>query len=115
MLNLGKYKVLVLCLALSGVAGAATIEDAAVDALQKGSLANQQLVRDALMGVHSKAGALGCTKVDSYQPYVLAQPQGLPGHRVWRERWVVACQGHEHPIDIRFSESGLDAADWTIE
>ena len=112
-----KFSVSVLLLALCGNAGAST-DSGAPDGnggLQKGSLANQQLIRDALVGVHAKAGALGCSKVDAYQPYVLAEPQGTPGQQVWRERWVVSCQRHKYPIDIRFNESGAGAADWTIE
>ena len=84
--------------------------------LQKGSLANRQLIRDALLGVNAKAGALGCTKrIDSFQPYVLVMPQGSPGSRVWWERWVVVCGVQTYPIDIRFNESGPGAADYTIK
>ena len=115
MLNVSKLNVFCFLLALSGAAVAAKGSDAPSAELQEGSLANPKLIRDALQGVHMKAGMLGCTKIDSYQPYVREQPQGSPGERMWRERWVITCQGHEHSIDLRFNEAGLDAADWTIE
>ena len=102
-------------LAISGGVGAAAPTDASGAPLQEGSLGNEQLIRDALQGVHAKAGMLGCSKIDSWQPYVLAQPQGTPGERMWRERWVITCQGTEHTIDIQFNEAGPGAADWTIE
>jgi hypothetical protein len=99
--------------ACSGKAGAGAA--GAEPALQKGSLANEQLVRDAMMGVSGKAATLGCAKIDTFQPYVLALPEGNPGARVWRERWVVSCAGHEYPINIRFNESGPTAADYAVE
>jgi hypothetical protein len=83
--------------------------------LQKGSLANQHLIHDAMVGVVGKAATLGCTKIDSYEPYVVALPQGTPGSRVWQEQWIVNCSGKTYPIDIRFSESGSGAADYVIE
>ena len=83
--------------------------------LQKGSLANQQLIQDAMRGVVGKAATLGCASIDSYEPYVLAMPQGTPGARVWRERWVVSCSGKTYPINIRFSESGMGSADYVIQ
>jgi len=100
---------------LIGCASNTVSSSAPSGTLQKGSLANQQLIRDALLGVHAKAGTLGCQKIDSYQPYVLAMPQGSPGSRVWWERWVVVCGVQTYPIDIRFNESGPGAADYTIK
>ena len=101
---------------LAGCAANTVNSGAPSGTLQKGSLANRQLIRDALVGVNAKAGALGCTKkIDSFQPYVLAMPQGSPGSRVWWERWVIACGVQTYPIDIRFNESGPDAADYTIK
>jgi hypothetical protein len=101
---------------LTGCAANTVNSGAPSGTLQKGSLANQQLIRDALVGVNAKAGALGCTKkIDSFQPYVLAMPHGSPGSRVWWERWVIVCGEQTYPIDIRFNESGLGAADYTIK
>jgi len=83
--------------------------------LRQGSLANEQLIRDAMLGVVGKAATLGCRKIDSYEPYVVAMPTGTPGARVWREQWIVACAGKRYPINLRFNESGFDAADWSTE
>jgi hypothetical protein len=67
-----------------------------------------------MMGVVGKAAGMGCAKIDSLKPYVTALPEGTTGSRVWRERWFVSCAGKSYPIDIRFNESGLDAADYQI-
>ena len=83
--------------------------------VQEGSLANQQLIQDAMLGVAGKAATLGCKQIDSYIPYVVALPSGTPGSRVWRERWLVTCAGQAYPIEIRFNESGMGAADYSIE
>lgn len=83
--------------------------------LRKGTLANAKLIADATMGVMAKVATLGCEKFDSYEPYIVAMPQGKPGSQVWRERWIVHCSNQTYPIDLRFNESGLNAADWTVE
>jgi hypothetical protein len=83
--------------------------------IQEGSLANQQLIRDTMLGVAGKAATLGCQSIDSYKPYVVAMPEGSPGSQVWREKWIVTCQGNHYSIDIRFNESGSGAADYQIQ
>ncbi len=107
-----------LCLAaLALAAGCASPPPAkppAPAALQKGSLANQKLVRDTMPGVAGKSATLGCQRIESVDPYILAMPSGTPGSRTWQERWVVGCAGKSHPIDIVFTEAGLDAANYTI-
>ena len=105
---------LVLCMLLGGCASSGRSKPLPPGALQQGTLANQQLIRDTMAGVAGKAATLGCLKIDSWVPYVLALPQGTPGSRVWRERWIVNCSGRTYPIDIRFNESGMGAADYTI-
>ncbi|AXE32573.1 hypothetical protein DK842_05185 [Chromobacterium phragmitis] len=84
------------------------------DALQTGTLANQKLIRDAMMGVAAEMGTRGCAKPEGVQPYVLAQPQGEPGSRFWREAWVVTGCGKEYPVRIEFREDGQESAYWTI-
>jgi hypothetical protein len=84
-------------------------------ALQKGSLANQKLIQDALVGVAGKAGTLGCARMDSFEPYVVAMPTGVVGSRAWQERWIVSCQGKTYPITIDFREAGVSAANYTIQ
>ena len=105
---------LVLLMALGGCVSSGQSKPLPPGVLQKGTLANQQLIRDTMAGVAGKAATLGCMKIDSWVPYVLALPQGAPGSRVWRERWIVDCSGTTYPIDIRFNESGMGAADYTI-
>ena len=85
------------------------------DVIREGSFANSQLIQDTLYGVVGKAATLGCQKIDAYKPYIVEMPDGEPGSRAWRERWMVTCQGTDYPIDIRFKETGLDAADYLIE
>jgi hypothetical protein len=84
-------------------------------AIQKGSLSNQKLIQDASVGVAAKVATLGCAKVESFQPYVMAMPQGNVGSRFWKEKWLVKGCNTEYPIIIRFSEAGLCAADYVIE
>lgn len=101
-----------LLLFFASVSQAASLPEGTI---QKGSLANQQLIQDTMLGVVGKAATLGCKHVDSYVPYVVALPTGAPGSRVWRERWVVTCARKTYPIEIRFNESGVGAADYSIE
>lgn len=83
--------------------------------IQKGSLANHKLTQDTLLAAASTATARGCQGIESFTPYMVAMPKGAPGARVWREKWIFSCQGGEYPIDIRFSEAGMDAADYQIQ
>jgi len=104
------------CLVVSGCATVAPPAGAQAEGVRhEGSLANAKLIRDAMVGVVAKAATLGCARVDDYEAYVVQMPRGEPGARVWRERWVLVCSGRPYPIGIRFSEDGLDAADWAIE
>ena len=80
----------------------------------KGTMTNAKLRQDTMTGVWQQVSVLGCKHIDSVQPHVVAMPQGTPGSRIWRERWVVICGPVQHPVDIRFNESGPDAADYTI-
>lgn len=84
-------------------------------AVQKGSLSNQQLIQDAMLGVAAKVATQGCDSPESFEPYVMAMPQGEVGSRYWRETWVVQGCGTTFPISLRFSEDGVGAANWTIE
>ncbi len=83
--------------------------------IKEGSLANPKLIQDAMLGVSGKSATLGCNKIDSSKPYVISMPAGEVGSRVWHEKWIVTCQGKDYSIDIRFNESGADAADFQIE
>jgi hypothetical protein len=83
--------------------------------LRKGTVASKTLIADAMMGVMAKVAILGCEKFDSYEPYIVTMPEGKPGSQVWRERWIVHCSNQTYPINLRFNESGMNAADWTVE
>lgn len=107
-------RVLLFCCALtfSGASMAQSLPDGAI---QGGSLANQQLIRDAMLGVAAKVTTLGCDEPEQFFPYVLEMPSGAVGARVWRELWIVEGCANEYPIKIRFNEDGPEAATWMIE
>lgn len=86
-----------------------------IGTLKKGTLSNQKLIRDTMVGVAMKVAVMGCQKIDYVQPYVVAMPQGEPGSRYWREKWVVKGCSTEYPVAIRFKEAGPNAADYFIE
>jgi hypothetical protein len=104
---------LAIALLLSALSAHAESEHSAGAAVQ-GTMANATLRQDTMTGVRQQVSTFGCTRIDSVQPYVVDMPQGVPGSRVWRERWVVICGPAQHSVDIRFNESGLNAADYTV-
>ncbi len=79
-----------------------------------GSLANEVLARDAMVGVRSRVAMEGCVTITDITPYVTAQPTGTPGARRWSERWMVACGSPVVAVDIHFQEDGPDAARYDI-
>jgi hypothetical protein len=83
-------------------------------AIQKGTLANAQLIADAKLGVAAKVGVMGCTKPERLEPFVVAMPTGIPGQRQWKELWVVSGCNRKFPVHIDFRETGPSGADWTI-
>lgn len=99
---------------LAALLAGAAIASPPPGALQAGTLANQKLIRDAMVGVAAEMGIRGCAKPEGVQPYILAQPQGKPGSRFWRETWVVTGCGQAYPVRIEFREDGMDAANWSI-
>lgn len=82
--------------------------------LQAGSLANEKLMSDAMVGVVGKVAIKGCEAPESFLPYVLRMPEGRVGQRAWAERWVVTGCGREFPIDVEFVEDGAQAANWLV-
>ena len=76
--------------------------------VQQGTLTNEKLQRDAMMGVAAKAGVLGCEKITGVQPFVTCMPSGEPGSRSWQEMWVVQCGAAKHNVVIDFRESGMN-------
>lgn len=83
-------------------------------AIQAGSLANQTLVQDTLIGVAAKTATLGCDSPEQVSPYITQNPSGEVGSRVWEELWIVEGCDQEFPLSIRFNEDGSNAANWTI-
>jgi hypothetical protein len=83
-------------------------------AIEKGTLANVQLIRDAKMGVAAEVAVMGCDKPGDIDPYVLAMPSGSVGARMWKELWIVSGCGKKYPVKIDFQEDGANAANWSI-
>ncbi|KXU80303.1 hypothetical protein [Aeromonas enteropelogenes] len=82
--------------------------------VQEGTMANQQLIRDAMVGVAGWVATKGCEAPERFVPAVLQLPRGEPGSRYWQERWTVTGCGTEYPVIIDFRETGMDSAMWTI-
>ena len=82
--------------------------------IKKGTLANQKLIQDTMLGIVGKLATLGCDKYESIETYVLQMPKGDVGSRIWKERWIVKGCGKKYPIDITFQEDGLLGAIYTI-
>lgn len=82
--------------------------------VQEGTLANQKLIQDAMVGVAAWVATKGCQAPERFVPAVLQLPQGDPGSRYWQERWTVIGCGAEYPVVIDFRETGPESAMWTI-
>lgn len=106
---------LFLLLLLGGCATTGQSDSLPPGTLQKGSLANRKLIHVTMRGVVARATTLGCAKIDSYEPYVVAMPEGAPGSREWHERWIVSCSGSAYSIDIQFYETGTGSVSYRIE
>ncbi|MGY3868400.1 hypothetical protein ACW5W4_02445 [Aeromonas crassostreae] len=82
--------------------------------VQEGTLANQQLIQDAMVGVAGWVATKGCEAPERFVPVVLQLPKGEPGSRDWQERWTVTGCGSDYPVVIDFRETGMGSAMWTI-
>ena len=82
--------------------------------IKSGSLANAKLIADAKLGVAAKVGAMGCSKPERLEPYIVAMPTGPAGQQAWKELWVVSGCNSQYSVSIDFREAGQGAADWTI-
>lgn len=82
--------------------------------LQEGSLTNEKLMSDAMVGVASKVAVKGCASPETFLPYVTRMPEGPRGKQVWAEKWVVSGCDREFPIDVEFREDGPNAASWVV-
>jgi len=81
---------------------------------QEGTLANPQLIQDAMVGVASWVATKGCEAPERFVPVVLQLTRGEPGSRYWQERWTVMGCGKEYPVTIDFRETGMESAMWSI-
>jgi hypothetical protein len=101
--------------ALLGIAQGAMADDGLpAGTVQRGTLANAQLISDAKLGVAQKVATLGCTNLGDVATYVTAMPEGAPGKRRWKELWIVSGCNSKYPVNITFAEDGKGDADWTI-
>jgi hypothetical protein len=82
--------------------------------IKKGTLTSPQLMHDTMLGVAGQVGALGCHKVEDFEPYVVTPFSGPTGTRQWQEKWLVKGCGKHYPVDIDFKEDGAGGAYWTI-
>ena len=108
-------RILYLSMALACLVANARAADPALPAgaIQRGTLADQQLVASARMGVASKVATMGCRNIGDIATYVTQLPTGDPGSRRWKELWIASGCNHRYHVNIEFAESGKDA-DWTI-
>ena len=100
---------------LSVMLTSAIADDLPEGAIQEGSLANQNLIQDTMVGVAAYVATKGCKQPKQLLPYVVAMPSGTEGFRVWKELWVVEGYDKEYPVKIKFNEEGMGAANWEIE
>ena len=84
------------------------------DAIQQGTMTNEKLRQDALVGVHAWLGAKGCKNASGFTSFVTKLPEGNVGSRTWQEAWVAHCSNGQFTVRVDFKESGKNAADWTI-
>jgi len=84
--------------------------------IQRGTLANENLIRDAQMGIAAACGIMGMSAPKRLQPYIVQESVGPPGSRCWREKWVVRDdRGELGEVNLRFEEDGNGGAYWTVE
>jgi hypothetical protein len=111
-----KFKALTTLVLVTTLFGCVSIASSLPEgAIQKGTLANGKLIQDAKLGLVQKVAILGCSKVETFEPYVLAMPQGNVGSRYWHELWIAKGCSSEYQVKLRFSEDGPYAANYTIE
>lgn len=82
--------------------------------IQAGTLTNEKLMADTMMGVATKVDIEGCKKPESFLAYVSRMPEGEVGTRSWGEKWIVYGCKSSYPVDIEFKEDGQDSATFSI-
>jgi len=113
------YKKLFLALAFISACSSAqqtTPVSSKQNKLIKGSMANQKLVRDAMLGMMAKLTSMGCSeKPLGVQPYIAKKVTGKPGSREWLEMWSVFACNKEYRMMVQFKEDGKGAAHYTFK
>ncbi|MCX7820106.1 MAG: hypothetical protein N2258_00330 [Brevinematales bacterium] len=77
------------------------------DVIKEGTLGNEILQRDTMKFFKIGLSMKGCSKFDSYKPYVLQMPKGEIGSRLWRERWIAKSENKYYYVDFTFVENEL--------
>ena len=76
----------------------------------EGTLANEQLVRDATTALHKIVGG-----TEPFVKFVVQQPVGPSGKKAWREVWVYNLKIRPKQFIITFQEDGKGSADYAIQ
>ena len=76
----------------------------------EGTLANEQLLRDATAALHKIVGG-----TQPITKFIAQQPVGPSGKKAWREVWLYDPNGRKEMFLITFQEDGKGSADYTIE
>lgn len=80
--------------------------------VSEGSLANAKLINDATAALIK---ARYIQPNDKIVKFVMQQPRGSAGQKVWRELWVTNPKGNASRFIITFKEDGQNAADFEIQ
>jgi len=84
--------------------------------LQKGSLANEILIRDTLLPAYAAASAKQGEEIPMdtmVEPFLSKAPTGGPGRMTWQEIWVFQTRP-KTAVRITFTEDGKGGADYAI-
>lgn len=73
--------------------------------IQGGSLANEKLIQDTMVGVAARVAVMGCDKPENLNPYVVAMPEGPQGAQHWKEKWVVNGCNRKFEVNISFQKT----------
>ena len=76
----------------------------------EGTLANPALAQDASLAIRKTTG--GSKRVIKF---VIQQPVGQPGSKVWREMWIYDPEGNKQQFIMTFREDGQGSADFKIQ
>ena len=76
----------------------------------EGTLANPALAQDASLAIRKTTG--GNKRVIKF---VIQQPVGQPGSKVWREMWIYDPEGKKQQFIMTFREDGQGSADFKIQ